>query len=112
MRNLKITLVQTELHWEDIDSNIEMFNKIFHDLDKKTNLVVLPEMFTTGFSMNAELLAQDMDGSTVKWMLESARKIDAAILGSIIVRENIKKPGPKGPALKTPIRGFNECQTV
>ncbi|MCX6163319.1 MAG: hypothetical protein NTU73_00390 [Ignavibacteriae bacterium] len=54
MQNLKITLIQTDVHWENIDKNISMLSEKLDKLNEKTDLVVLPELFTTGFTMNAE----------------------------------------------------------
>ena len=86
MRDLKITLIQTELLWEDIDANISLFNEKISAIGEKTDLVILPEMFTTGFSLNASKLGQGMDGPSVKWLQEKSNKIDADITGSIIVK--------------------------
>ena len=86
MRDIKITLIQTELFWEDIDANISLFNEKISAIGEKTDLVILPEMFTTGFSLNASKLGQGMDGPSVKWLQEKSNKIDADITGSIIVK--------------------------
>jgi len=60
MRDLKITLIQSELSWEDIAANLSMFTQKIETVDPSTDLIVLPEMFTTGFSMQAEKLAQQI----------------------------------------------------
>ncbi|HAL83226.1 MAG TPA: nitrilase family protein, partial [Mucilaginibacter sp.] len=57
---------------------------------EKTNLIILPEMFSTGFSMNAEKLAEPMDGKTMKWMHKTAKQYDCVLTGSIIIKENEK----------------------
>lgn len=87
MRDLKVSLVQSMLHWEDAAANRTMFGEKLRALKGATDLVLLPEMFSTGFSMRSTELTESMDGPTVAWMREQARKIDAAIYGSIIIRE-------------------------
>lgn len=88
MENIRVTTVQTNLHWENIEANLAMFDEKLQGLVGQTDLVVLPEMFTTGFSMNAAGLAESMDGRTMKWLKEQAIRTDAAVMGSFIVREN------------------------
>jgi omega-amidase len=84
---LKVTLVQPDLVWEDKNANLE---KISGELVKleRTDLIVLPEMFTTGFSMQVEKLAEEMHGPTVKWMTEKSSEFQAVISGSLIIKEN------------------------
>jgi omega-amidase len=89
MQDLKVTVVQTELIWEDCDRNIARFDEII-DRIEETHLVILPEMFTTGFSMEAQQLAQTMNGSSVQWLREKSRKREIDITGSIIIEERGK----------------------
>jgi len=84
MQNLKVTLIQTELIWEDVESNLSMFDALIDNIQDDTHLIVLPEMFTTGFTMNAAGFAQNMDGSSVKWLRDKSRQKNADIVGSII----------------------------
>jgi predicted amidohydrolase len=77
------------LHWEDAEANRSMFADKLKGLKGNTDLVVLPEMFTTGFSMNTAL-AETMDGATVHWLKEQAVRTDAAIYGSLIINEGGK----------------------
>lgn len=88
MSRLTLSLVQADLAWENKKANLEAFAKKIKSLSGKTQLVVLPEMFNTGFSMNAELLAEDMNGETVSWMREMAAKHKLIITGSLIIKEN------------------------
>ena len=90
MQDLKVTLIQTSLFWENIESNLSLFDKKIDGIRDETDLIVLPEMFTTGFSMNAEKLAQDMGGTSVKWLREKSRSKQTDITGSMIIRENGK----------------------
>ncbi len=84
---MRVTLIQTNLHWENPTANREMFTEMFTNLIGKTDLVVIPEMFTTGFSMRSKELAETMDGPTVAWMKTSAIKMGAVITGSMITQE-------------------------
>ncbi len=88
MSNLRISLVQTPLHWEDKKANLDMFQKKITGIPDKTELIILPEMFSTGFSMEKESLAETMDGETVEWMRNTAAKKSAIITGSIIAKED------------------------
>src|SRR5690606_38825788 len=85
--NLKITIIQSELHWENAEANRRMFSKKLQNIEDETDLIVLPEMFTTGFSMNAKNLAEPNDGETLQWMIHEAKKNNCAITGSIIISE-------------------------
>ena len=87
MQDLRVTLVQSHLHWEDAAENRALFATKFKDLKGATDLVVLPEMFTTGFTMRSAELAEGMDGRTVQWMREQARAVDAALYGSVIIED-------------------------
>jgi omega-amidase len=90
MQDLKVTLIQSELVWEDINSNLSEFDARITAVKEDTHLVILPEMFSTGFSMNAADLAQDMDGSAVRWIQKKSRDIHADIVGSIIINDQGK----------------------
>lgn len=90
MSSLTITLIQTDLHWEDKTANLEMLREKIENIREKTEIVILPEMFTTGFSMNSEILAEDINGETLQWMKNIASSKKIILTGSIIVRENEK----------------------
>lgn len=85
MQDLRVTLVQSMLHWEDAEANRTMFAGKLRELKGTTDLIVLPEMFTTGFSMRSAALAETMEGPTVKWMRAQAQALDAALYGSVII---------------------------
>jgi predicted amidohydrolase len=89
MNDLTITTVQAALHWEDKLKNLKMFDAMFENIEN-TDLIILPEMFNTGFSMRSEELAEDMNGDTVSWMLDKSKTYSAAICGSIIIKDNGK----------------------
>ena len=85
--HLRVTLVQTELAWQDPAANRRGLAGHFRGLSGHTDLVVLPEMFSTGFSMEAEQLAEDMGGPTIGWLREEAASLGCVITGSLIVRD-------------------------
>ena len=85
--HLRVTLVQAELAWQAPATNRRALAAHFRGLLGHTDLVVLPEMFSTGFSMDAEGLAETMDGPTVDWMREEAAALGCVITGSLIVRD-------------------------
>lgn len=87
MQDLTITLVQTHLVWEDIDANLDLFDTRIDEIKDPTDLIVLPEMFSTGFTMNAESLAEDMTGKAVTWLRRKAVEKNTVITGSVMVRE-------------------------
>jgi predicted amidohydrolase len=86
MENLRISLVQSNLYWEDIDKNLQHFNELTQNVE--TDVLVLPEMFTTGFTNSSEKLAVQMDSIPVKWMQDLSIKLDALVIGSMIILEN------------------------
>lgn len=86
--NLTLTLVQTPLHWESPAANRAMLEEKLSDLEQPTDVIVLPEMFTTGFSMAAPQLAEPMNLHTFKWLHQMASVTGAAVTGSYIVSEN------------------------
>ncbi len=87
MQNLAVTLIQCKLAWEQPEDNRRQFGDIIGDLDSPTDLIVLPEMFTTGFSMNALANSEEPGGATEQWLLQVARQQDCAVTGSIAVRD-------------------------
>lgn len=84
---LKVAVIQKDLAWQDAAQNRLAIDKILSETTD-VDLIVLPEMFTTGFSMEPEHIAETMDGETVCWMLEKATALQAAIVGSVIIKED------------------------
>lgn len=84
---LHLTLIQTRLHWENPTANRAMLEEKIFALPEKTDLIVLPEMFTTGFTMNARALAEPMNLTTFRWLKQMAAQSDAVVTGSYIVQE-------------------------
>jgi omega-amidase len=87
MSDLHIALIQTALHWEDKPANLDMLQKKIEDIPNRPALIILPEMFSTGFSMDKKTLAETMEGSTVEWMRKTAVKKKTIITGSLIIKE-------------------------
>lgn len=87
MNDLTLSLIQADLYWEQVDANLAMFEERIWAIKEPTDLIVLPEMFTTGFSMNPEKLAEPPGGKTFKWMRQMAMQKKAAVTGSYIVKE-------------------------
>lgn len=87
LQSLTVSIIQSDLFWEDKKSNLEMFAQKIQSISEKTELIVLPEMFSTGFSMNPSKLAETMDGETILWMKRLSALKRAVITGSLIVKE-------------------------
>ncbi len=90
MSTLTFTLIQTDLYWEDKAANLSMLEQKINSIQEKTEIIVLPEMFSTGFTMQAEQLAETMDGNTVAWMKRIAAARKVALTGSMIIEEDAK----------------------
>ncbi len=88
MSALSFTLIQTILHWEDKGANLQQLEKKINSIRQPTHVVILPEMFSTGFSMKPEQLAETMDGPTVQWMKEVAARKKIILTGSLIIEED------------------------
>ncbi|MES2671239.1 MAG: amidohydrolase [Pseudomonadota bacterium] len=86
MNDLRITLVQGSTRWHDPAGNREYYGELIGGLRGQTDLVLLPETFTSGFSNDAIAQAETMDGPTVAWLREQAGALDAAVCGSVQVR--------------------------
>lgn len=86
MSTLSISLIQSSLVWEDKKANLQQLEKKIMGLGK-TEVIILPEMFSTGFSMQPEKLAEDMEGETVEWMRNIASKKRVIVTGSVIIKE-------------------------
>lgn len=97
MSKLNLTLMQTHLLWEDRPANLSHFDNLLDSLEEnergslnKTDLILLPEMFSTGFSMRSDQLAEPMNGPTLGWLAEKAAKLRATLCGSVIIEEEGK----------------------
>lgn len=90
MSTLTITTIQADLQWEDKDANLRRLEEKILGIPGTTELVILPEMFSTGFSMRPEALAERMDGPTVDWMRRVAARRKIILTGSVIIEEEGK----------------------
>jgi omega-amidase len=86
--SLRVTLVQQALAWQDPAGNRRRFETLLAPLAGATDLVILPETFTTGFTMEAELAAEPAGGPTAAWLRRLAERLDAAVTGSVITAED------------------------
>ncbi len=89
MDQLQISLVQPYLHWEEPDSNRQHLYHLIQNI-ADTDLIILPEMFATGFTMQPLALAEPESGASVRWMKKLAREKEAAVCGSLVISENNK----------------------
>ncbi len=90
MCDLRVAILQSELHWENVEKNLKLFSTQILAIESEVDLIVLPEMFNTGFTMNSEELAEPMNSVSMQWMLEMAKTKEAVITGSIIIEEGDK----------------------
>ncbi len=90
MNDLRLALIQSPLYWENGVANLAMFEEKMSVLDGPQDIILLPEMFSTGFTMNAEKLAEPMNLTTFRWMKFQAERLQAVVAGSFIVKENGK----------------------
>jgi omega-amidase len=87
MSTLTITIIQSDLKWEDKTFNLQQLEEKIKAIPQRTQLVVLPEMFNTGFSMNAANLAEGMDGESLQWMSRVSKEQKIILTGSLIIAE-------------------------
>ena len=99
MSTLTITGIQTILHWEDPGANRNMFEEKIRSITGKTEIIILPETFSTGFSMKPKELAETMDGETVKWMKRIAAEKKVIVTGSVIIKEVTGQVTDSAPTL-------------
>ena len=88
MASLTLSIIQTDLIWEDKVANLKMLQQKIDAIEERTEVIILPEMFNTGFTMQPELFAETMDGETVQWMKEVAEFKKVIVTGSIAIKEN------------------------
>src|SRR5690606_17043118 len=87
MENLILSIIQSNIHWHNKAANLKMFESNIRTILKQSDIIILPEMFNTGFSMDAEQLHESMDGQTIQWMQNMADRTQSAIVGSLIIKE-------------------------
>ena len=87
MNTLHVSFIQADLHWENPEANRKMFTQYISEITNEVDLIILPEMFSTGFSMQPERLAETENGETVHWMKLMASSTKAVVTGSLIIKE-------------------------
>jgi omega-amidase len=87
MQHIKLALIQTELHWEGTDANLDHFSGKISEIPEAVDLIVLPEMFTTGFTMEPHGLAEKMDGRAIAWMARHASERSCVVTGSLVIED-------------------------
>lgn len=87
---LRIAVIQSNLVWENPELNRNHFEEKIQTIEEQVDVIILPEMFTTGFTMNASAVAETMEGDTVAWMKHLAQTKNAAIVGSLVVKDQGK----------------------
>jgi len=90
MNDLKISFIQSELIWENPEKNLSAFANKIQSINDKTDIIVLPEMFNTAFSINPEKCAERMDGFSFNWLKDKAKEMQVVITGSILINEGGK----------------------
>lgn len=90
MTDLRVTLLQTNIIWEDPEANLAHYFGLMAGLSGSTDLIILPEMFTTGFTMNPADNAEPMDGPAMQWMARQAAATGAVVTGSLVIEEGGK----------------------
>ncbi len=88
--SFKIGVVQNDIYWEEVEKNLSQLSNLLQGIEEDTDLIVLPEMFATGFSMNTNKIAQEINGTVVNWLKIKAKETGAAMLGTQAITENDK----------------------
>ena len=96
MPSLTITIIQTNLVWENKKANLDMLAQKIKGIKEKTEVIILPEMFSTGFSMQPKQFAEKMDGETIQWMKKIASSKKIILTGSVIIKEDGKPASSAG----------------
>ena len=85
---MKISIIQTSLIWEAPEANLTNFTQKIQGIEGGTDLIILPEMFATGFTMNPAAVAETADGASVQWMITTAAANNCAVTGSLVIEED------------------------
>ncbi len=90
MQDLNICVLQSDLIWEDVQGNLNAFDKKLDQIQQPIDLIILPEVFNTGFPVDPEKYTESLDGATTNWMRAKASQLDAVITGSLLIEEGGK----------------------
>jgi len=86
-QKINFSLVQTDLVWEDIPANLQKFDRLLSQIPDETEIVILPEMFSTGFTMNVQNFSDSAGRRSFEWMQKKAENLDKIITGSLLFKE-------------------------
>lgn len=89
-KDLQVAFIQANLHWEDAAANLDVFSKMLEEVPAHTDLILLPEMFSTGFSMKPETFAETMHGEVIAWMKQNSSARNTVICGSLMMSASEK----------------------
>ncbi len=89
-KKVQISLIQTDLVWENVDKNLQNFDKLLSNISDKTEIVILPEMFSTGFTMNVANLEKPIGKKSFDWLQNKSKELNKIIVGSILIEEKNK----------------------
>ncbi|OQX72441.1 MAG: nitrilase family protein, partial [Bacteroidetes bacterium 4484_249] len=87
MIDLKVVLIQSDIVWENTEQNLKNFEKKLADVSAQPDLIVLPEMFGTGFTMNVKKCAEKENGKIVSWLKQQAKTKNCVIAGSVLIED-------------------------
>ncbi len=87
-KNISVSLIQANIVWENKSKNLDYFSREINSLKNSSDLIILPEMFNSGFSLNPEKNHETQNGETIKWIIKEATEKKVAIAGSLIIKEN------------------------
>ena len=90
VENLQVALIQTDLYWQDRGANLANLEEKIWSMEQSVDLIILPEMFPTGFTMDVKEMAEPMNFTTTKWMKQMAAQTKAVLTGSVIIKESGK----------------------
>ncbi len=85
---LNISIIQYNIIWEEIGKNLKQLMSLINQIDESTDIIILPEMFATGFSMNTQKISQTMEGEVINWLMDIAKSKQVAIIGTQAIKEN------------------------
>lgn len=87
-KTLNLCLIQTDNIWQQIEANLYHLESKLHALSENSDVILLPELFTTGFTMDAKSVSEGMNGKGINWMKKMAAKLDSVLIGSLLIEEN------------------------
>lgn len=90
MHDLRVTLIQSEIFWENTDENLVHFGELIGNIQESTDLILLPETFNTGFSINPAICAEEINGKSMRFLLRMAQETGTVIMATLLISEGLK----------------------